>query len=499
MKKGFYVIVIALICPLFIEAKTIEVKTIPALQSAINIAKAGDIIILANNKYADAGLIKIDNNGITVKSATPGGVTLTGNSFVVITGNNNTFSGFQFIDVNVSAGKQKKLEKNGGQEGEGRVVAISGKYNVITQCNFYNCISKNYVHFEEGSQYNELTFSNLEAKPATMNAGPGIQITTSDKVVSHTKISHCTFMNFGGEGGDFGNEPIRIGLGIEQNNTSGAIVEYCYFENLGMGDSETISLKSTYNIIRYNTFNNNPVGQLVFRTGNKSAAYGNFFINSGGIRIKEGGKHCVYNNYFQGAAEMPSLELMNFKLNQKTLVGEPLDSIYVYHNTFYNAGKIEMGGKSSKNEGKGKGLGSNPPKNIQFINNLIVKNSGAVVENLNENVTYSNNIFWGDAKLGFESNKTQFININPKMKLNSTGYYVLSEKSPAIDVAISAVIPLTVNPVNDNDVKLMLDIEGQSRLSDKTKNDIGCDEFSTGKITNRPLKQRDVGPSYLFK
>lgn len=91
------------------------------------------------------------------------------------------------------------------------------------------------ILLEKESQYNELTYCNLEAKPATMNAGSGIRITTSSKVVSHTKISHCTFVNFGGEGGDFGNEPIRIGVGVEQNNTSGAIVEYCYFENLGMG------------------------------------------------------------------------------------------------------------------------------------------------------------------------------------------------------------------------------------------------------------------------
>ena len=166
-------------------------------------------------------------------------------------------------------------------------------------------------------------------------------------------LANCTFLNFDGEGGDFGNEPIRIGLGPEQNNTSGCIVEYCYFENVGLGDSESISLKSTFNVIRYNTCNNNPKAQFVFRTGNKNSAYGNFFINSGGIRIKEGGNHMVYNNYFEGASELSSLELMNFKLNQKTKVGDPLTNIFVFHNTFYNPGKIEFGG-----------AGDNPPKNV---------------------------------------------------------------------------------------------------------------------------------------
>ena len=207
--KNLILVILTVFNSIVTYAKTIEVNTIPELQSAINAAKSGDIISLADNKYPDAGLIKMDNNGITVKSASLGGVIFSGKSFFVITGNKNILSGFQFKEIDVSSGKQKKLEKNGGEEGEGRVVAISGNYNVVTQCNFYNCISKNYVHFEEGSQYNELTYCNLEAKPATMNAGPGIQITTSSKVVSHTKIIHCTFMNFGGEGGDFGNEPIK--------------------------------------------------------------------------------------------------------------------------------------------------------------------------------------------------------------------------------------------------------------------------------------------------
>lgn len=47
--------------------------------------------------------------------------------------------------------------------------------------------------------------------------------------------------------------------------------------------------------------------------------------------------------------------------------------------------------------------------------------------------------------------------------------------------------------------KLLLDIEGQPRPTDKAKNDIDCDEFLTGKTTNRPLKRSDVGPSYLAK
>ena len=453
------------------NARTINVNSVAELQSAANVAQRGDVIILADNTYTNTGLIKIGADGITVKAATPGGVVFTGNSLCKISGNNIVFSGFQF--------------KN-GDIGTGKVVAVSGNYNSITQCNFYNYVSKNYVHFEGGSHDNELSYSNLEAKPATMNAGPGIQVTTSPTVINHTKIRYCTFLNFGGDGGDFGNEPIRIGLGAEQNNISGALVEFCYFENLGSGDSETVSVKSTSNVIRYNTCNNNPTGQFVFRTGNKNTAYGNFFFNSGGIRIKEGGNHMVYNNYFEGSGTVPTIQLMNFVLNAKTKVGSTLNNILLYHNTFYNAGIVELGG-----------AGENPPKNVVFANNIFYKNSGTMLSDLNSNVIFTSNLFYGGAALGTSCSKKEFTEADPLLIKNKNGFFGLSAKSPAINKSIATYPAILKNPEVDNDPELLLDIEGQPRPADKSQKDIGCDEFTTGNSLNKPLSRLLTGPSYL--
>jgi len=460
-------------------AETIKVNTIPELQAAIKAAKKGDVIILADNTYSNTGTINIGTSNITVSSETPGGVVFNGDSKCIITGNNITFSGFQFINGNVGD--------------NGNVIDIKGNYNIITQCNFSNVVSHNYLHFHEGSHHNELTYSNIGEKPATMNAGPGIQITTSSTVVNHTKISHCTFLNFDGDGDDFGNEPIRIGLRKEQNNMSAAVVEYCYFENLGKGDSETISVKSASNVIRYNTFNNNPQGQLVFRHGNKTSAYGNFFIKSGGIRVKEGGSHMIYNNYFEGEGNpgYSAIQLMNFKLNLKTLVdsalvGSALDVIYVYNNTFYNSGDVDLGGK-----------GKSPPKNVQFANNIFYKTSGSALINENQYVTFTNNIIFGGASIGISASKNGFIKTDPKLALNLSGFYGLTASSPAIDKSNANYPAILANANENNDPNLMLDIEGQERSANKTKKDIGCDEFSKGKITNHPLKKSEVGPSYL--
>lgn len=455
-------------------AAVIKVSTIPELKAAIQVAKKGDVIILADNTYTNAGTININANDITVAAATAGGVIFNGNSKCTITGNNTIFSGFQFV--------------NGSIGDNEAVLEVKGSYNTISQCNFSNVVSKNYIHFLEGSHHNELTYCNIEEKPATMNAGPGIQITTSSTVVNHTKISHCTFLNFDGDGADFGNEPIRIGLGIEQNNTSAAVVEYCYFENLGKGDSETISIKSTSNVIRYNTFNKNQQAQLVLRTGNKTSAYGNFFINSGGIRVKEGNNHMIYNNYFEGVgnAGYSAIQLMNFKLNKKTLVGEPLDIIYVYNNTFYNSAEVDLGGE-----------GENPPKNVKIANNIFYKTAGSAFTNDNPNVSFANNIFFGGGEIGISATKNSFTKIDPKLALNTSGFYGLTAASPAIDNAITNNPAILANVNEDNDANLMLDIQGQSRTADKSKKDIGCDEYSNAAISNHPLKKSEVGPSYL--
>ena len=258
-----------------VRANTIYVSSIGEFQAAVDAAHANDVIVLANNTYSNTGLINIGTDGITVKAATPGGVIFNGNSQCLITGSHIIFSGFQYINGDV-----------GVDILTGEVLRVYGNYNTITQCNFYGYTAHNFIHVNDGSHHTEISYCNLEAKAPIASSGPAIQITTSPTVVNYNKIRYCTFMNFAGAGGDFGNEPIRIGLGIEQNNISGTVVEFCYFENLGGGDGESVSVKSTFNVIRYNTFNNNPGGQLAFRSGSKNAAYGNFFINSGGVREK---------------------------------------------------------------------------------------------------------------------------------------------------------------------------------------------------------------------
>lgn len=219
---------------------------------------------------------------------------------------------------------------------------------------------------------------------------------------------------------------------------------------------------------------------MVFRSGSNGTAYGNFFINSGGIRIKEGQNQMIYNNYFEGAGDANSLEIMNY-------IDNPVALVYIYHNTFYNPGKITMGG-----------AGLYPPTNVRFVNNILFKSiSGSILKDLNSNVSYTNNLFFGGASLGTSYIASEFTNTNLLLVLNTNNYYSLSATSPALNNLNGTYTSIVDNLNVDDDPNLLLDIDGQAKTTDKTLKDTGADEFTTGTITNNPLARSDAGPSYL--
>ena len=437
---------------------TVNVSSVPALQSAVNSAAAGDILVLADGTYTNSTLT-LGKSNITVRSATPGGVFLNGTQSISITGDFVTFSGFQFTS---------------GDIGSGFLIEIDGDHNLLSQLNFKGYLAQKYIRIQEGTVSNEVAYCNIENKPTNAVINCTIQISTSPTIPGYHKIRYCSFRHFPGLGGDYGNEPIRIGLSTEMTNISRTVVEYCYFEDVGLGDSESISIKSSENVCRYNTFAYNPDGMLVFRHGYRSIAYGNFFVKgSGGIRIKEGANHCVYNNYFEtGTADALTLQY----------VAEfPLTNINFLHNTFVNSGAMDLGGTG--------------PAAITFANNIFKKSSGSIFTNPNGGTSWAGNIYNGT--LGITKPAFGLTSADPKLVLNSDGYYGLASNSPAINAA-STNCPAIIDIAGiDDDPSLLLDISGQSRPATATLKDVGCDEFTTGTTINRPLTLSDVGPSYL--
>ncbi len=457
-----------------LKATTYYVNSVTALQSKIDsfTTVSGDIIILYNGTYLNS-MLTIGKSGIKVMSETPGGVFLNGTNDITISGDYVTFSGFQFTS---------------GDIGSNYLLKVSGSYNKITQLNFSNYYAKKYIEIQSGTQYNEISYCNLEKKPAAAIAGCTIQISTSPTVIGYHRITYCSFQNYYGIGGDNGNEPIRIGLSTEYLNKSRTIVEYCYFNNTGLGDSESVSVKCQENVIRYCTFTNQQNAMLCFRNGDNNVAYSNFFINAGGIRVKEANNIYCYNNYFENSGFGSSADAITYVYvspSAPTTLVPPrtinLNNINFIHNTFYNCGDIDLGGT---------GASSNT-----WANNIFKKSSGDIFKNANLGTSWAGNIYQGTLGISIPSGMA---NIGPNLALNSDGYYGLSSTSP-INNSIAGY-PTILNITNiDDDPTLLFDISGQSRPSTVTSKDVGCDEYyTTGTTTNHPLTLSEVGPSYLM-
>lgn len=455
---------------LSLGAATINVSSITALQNACNNSNAGDIIILANGTYQDVSL-NVNNSNITVMAQTSGGVFLDGYDDINIYGNNINFTGFQFTS---------------GDIGSSYLIEVYGSRNKLTHLNFSNYSAKKYIEIKAGTQFNEISYCNLEKKPATAVTGCTIQISTSATVPGYHKISYCSFQNYNGIGGDNGNEPVRIGLGAEYLNKSRTVVDHCYFNNTGLGDSESVSIKCQENVVRFCTFTNQQNAMLCFRNGDNNVAYGNFFINAGGIRVKEANNIYCYNNYFENSGIGSSAEAITYvyvaPLVPPTTASprtSNLDNINFIHNTFYNCGNIYLGGTGVANN--------------TFANNIFKKDSGAILSVLNLGTTWLGNIYQGTLGATISTGMTS---TNPFLALNSEGYYGLSSNSPINNA--NASYPAILDLINiDDDPNILFDISGQARPSIVTLKDVGCDEYTTGTTTNRPLTLSEVGPSYL--
>ena len=472
LKLATFLLLLNLMVIQTLKATTYYVNSIVALQTKINSAStvAGDSIILADGTYLNSTLT-IGKSNITVMSATPGGVFLNGTNDITISGNYITFTGFQFTS---------------GDIGSNYLLKVSGSNNKITQLNFSNYYAKKYIEIQADTQYNEISYCNLEKKPANAIIGCTIQISTSS-VIGYHKISYCSFQNYYGLGGDNGNEPIRIGLGAEYLNKSRTIVEHCYFNNTGLGDSESVSVKCQENVIRYCTFTNQQNAMLVFRNGDNNVAYSNFFINAGGIRVKEANNIYCYNNYFENSGVGSTADAITYVYvspSAPTTLVPPrtinLNNINFIHNTFYDCGNIDLGGT---------GATSNT-----WANNIFIKSSGDIFNNANSGTSWAGNFRQGTLGISIASGMS---NTNPFLALNSEGYYGLTSNSPINNA--NAGYPAILNITNiDDDSTLLFDISGQARPSTVTSKDVGCDEYTTGTTTNHPLTLSEVGPSYLM-
>ena len=432
-------------------------NSVAELQLAINSASSGDLLILAAGTYTDAA-ITVTTHGLTIRAELAGKVIFNGSSHIVIKSDHTVFSGFQFL--------------NG--EFPGIVIRVFGSDNKVEDLNFFGYSAKKYINLEAGSQRNEISYCNFENKPATAPMGNLVGVIPDSQIPGYHRIRFCSFKNNPGAGGDNGNEPIRLGDGAVSTYISRTIVEYCYWENTGLGDSENVSIKCRENIVRYCTFKDNQDGALVFRNGINNMAYGNSFINAGGIRIKEASNIFCFDNYFEnsgigGRASAVNLEYLENNLN----------NINFLSNTFINCGAIILGG-------------TGPLLNC-WANNLFVKPVGAIFSRPNQGTQWLGNIYQGSLGLpptpGLKAGAPRFTH-------KANDYYRPTLTTPTKSASVAGFsIPAMYDgmaPTNP----LGMDLFQNSRPLKVEQWDVGAIQYSRYAKNFGALTAKSTGPRY---
>ncbi len=441
-----------------VNAKTWVVSSFENFNSAYNSAASGDSIVWTEGVYNDVRFTFSKSN-LTIIARTPGKTIFTGNSRVLIKGSDNVFSGFQYL---------------GGNCGSSIVIEIEGSRNLLSQLNIKDYYCQKYLVIEDGCSHNIISHCNFEHR--TYDGDKNIlSVLVEENAPGYHTIRYCSFKDFPGTGGDMGVEPIRIGLSSQGEYISRTIVEYCYFEQCN-GDGEIISNKARQNVFRYNTFYDNPKGELVLRHGDEGVVYGNFFLNGmGGIRVKEGQHHVIFNNYFSGLTSR-AINLQNYDV-------DPLDSITIAFNTIVNSAKVDLGSS-----------GSYPPKNVCFANNIFADPTGSLFTNATGTEKWIGNISKGT--LGI-TRPEGMVDLDPLLVENSEGYYGISTGSPAIDSAKSGYPPLPNYPDMGIDHEILLDLMQQIRPGEINLKDIGCSEYPLDSIIKPHVWEDNTGPDYM--
>lgn len=454
------------------------------LKAYVNSLLPGDTLELANGQY-ELGYITIAGiNGtaeepIVIKSQAVGGAVLTGKSYFTLRKISHVIlMGFDFRSesgtvIKLEACNHVRITRNFFRLNEtksAKWIIVGGKWDEPYATSSHNRIDHNL--FENKTQPGNFITLDGTPKPTSIPS-------------KYDRIDHNYFRN---------NKPrvvnekesVRLGQSELSWDSGFTVVEYNLFEECD-GDPEIISVKTSEDTIRFNTFIRSK-GTLCLRQTKNSVVYGNYFLgynvdSTGGIRMYGYG-HKIYNNYFQdlqGEKWDAAITITNGDVeNTSTSYSSHMrpENIIVCFNSFINVEHpVEIGYTNNDSYKKA-------PRNITFSNNLVVSNgTNPIIKIISkpEGLLLENNAFavLDSLYVGvpFTKNEIELID-DPSLVMND-GVYQISEKSP------------TVNKGNNHYPFVNYDIEGQQR---DTMPDIGADELSMFPKSNYLLTPDKVGP-----
>ena len=452
-KKIYSLLVLLYVMPACLTAATITVTSLSALQTAINSAVAGDIIILANGTYTASSDITVSKQGtatapITIQAASIGGAIIGGtNGF-------NIVSPARYIII-----KGFKFTHNASQA----TMATGTSFCRWTR-NIFETPGAGENLLLNGNDH-EVDYNTFQHKNAL---GRFIAVRGSgSQIAQRLHIHHNYFWDQQPQTGN-GAETVQFGLSGLSLSNSNSIVEHNVFEECE-GENEMISIKASAVTIRYNTIRNCPA-QFTLRHGNRCLVYGNYFINTPGIRIF-GDDHVIFSNHFENCN--PAINIGNgdgeVADGDALTVHDRPDRVIIAFNTLVNnTANITQSGRTS-------GLGAT---NTTVANNIVQGGGAAAsIAGPYTGAVWSGNIIYQTNGAG-SMPSSGYTSVNPLLARNATGTFHLQSGSPAIGTATGTYTAVTV------------DMDGQSRTSPLDK---GADETSAAPVIARILSASMVG------
>ncbi len=459
---------------LSLHAQSLPVRNVKQFTAAVAAAQPGDTITLRNGMWDNAALLfaadgAVDKN-IVLRAETPGGVLLTGNSTLQISGKYLTVDGLTFKDGGIS---------------HGDVISFRGKKG--TESSYCRLTNTSVIDYNPADRKVNTKWISLHGDhnrvdhcyfAGKTNLGTTLVVWVSDKPNYH--VIDSNYFGPRPELGENGGESIRVGTGIVSMQNSHTLVADNLFESCN-GEVEIISNKTCENVYRHNTFVNCK-GTLTLRNGNHCTVTGNFFFgnhlkNTGGIRIT-GEDHLIYNNYIAGLAGQgmrSGITIIGGTPASSTRHYNQVKRVNMAHNTLVdNASTLNIDAAADDS-------GRLPAVDCIIANNIFSGSKGPLVLFQNEpgDVKWNGNIFYG-AETGFKTLPEGNEITDPEFtKADAFGVMHLSAKSPAINRAALDYPYISI------------DMDGQPRAH---KYDIGADEYSDGPVFLRPVTRADVGP-----
>ena len=440
--------------------KTVRVATTAELATAVGAAVPGDCVVLADGSYsfptitrtgteAAPIVIRAANRGKAVMNA--GVLHLLDSAYVVVEG----------LDITSPGGPSTVL--NGGSNG--MLVAFTDSHHCrLTRSRLHPAgppeerdwivISGEKAHHNR-IDHNDLGPVTVRANMLVIDGTGREEPLTPGQVSQYNRIDHNYLHDINNTGGNNW-EAMRIGRSWQGPTKGFNVIERNLLKGAS-GDPETISVKSSDNVIRHNTLRATR-GEITLRHGNRTQVHGNYILADGeggtrGMRVY-GADHRIYNNYVAAASTGIWLDD-----GGATATDEPGPEHYrvyrtwVYNNTVINQ-DIRVGGSKAY-----------VPLDCRVANNIVT--GGGRINPDGTAIVSEGNLVGGTSPLTLQDGIHRLL------------------PGPAATAAIDKAVNPTFYMLAD-------DIQGQPRA---TAPDIGADEASMAPVTiPGPLTTADVGP-----